>query len=73
MMRTFWGVQLMAKAKRRVLMAWSKDDVKNLRAFAKSRLSGPETAKKLRRTPGAVAQKAMALGVRFRSIGKKAR
>jgi len=62
----------MAKAKRRVLVAWSKEDVKNLRAFAKSRLSGIATAKKLKRTPGAVAQKAMALGIRFRSIRRKA-
>jgi hypothetical protein len=60
----------MAKAKRHVLMAWSTDDVKNLRAFAKSRLSGPETAKKLKRTPGAVAQKAMKLKIRFRSVRK---
>jgi hypothetical protein len=63
----------MAKAKRRVLVAWSKEDVKNLRTFAKDRLSGPQAAKKLRRTPGAVAQKAMALGIRFRSIRRKAR
>jgi hypothetical protein len=61
-----------AKAKlRRKLVAWSKDDVKNLRAFAKSRLSGTQAAKKLKRTPGAVAQKAMKLGVRFRSIRRK--
>jgi hypothetical protein len=62
----------MAKKKRRVLVAWSKEDVKNLRALAKSRLSGTETAKKLKRTPSAVAQKAMALGIRFRSIGRNA-
>lgn len=60
----------MAKAKRK-LVAWSKDDVKNLRAFAKNRLSGTQTAKKLRRSAGAVAQKAMKLGIRFRSIRKK--
>jgi hypothetical protein len=65
------GGALMAKKKRRVLVPWSKDDVRNLRAFAKSRLSGTETAKKLKRSPGAVAQKAMALGIRFRSIKKK--
>ncbi len=59
----------MAAKKRRVL-AWSKDDIKNLRGFAKMRLSGIETAKKLRRTPGAVAQKAMKLGISFRSIGR---
>lgn len=60
----------MTGKKRRVL-AWSKDDIKNLRGFAKMRLSGIETAKKLRRTPGAVAQKAMKLGVSFRSVGRK--
>ena len=62
----------MAKAKRRRLVAWSKDDVKNLRAFAKSRLSGTQAAKKLKRSPGAVAQKAMALKIRFRSNRRKA-
>ena len=61
----------MAKTKRRVIRAWSKEDVKTLRALAKARLSGPQVAKKLRRTCGAVAQKAMILGVRFRSINRK--
>jgi len=37
---------------RKPTQVWSKDDVKNLRAFAKSRLSGTEMAKKLKRTPG---------------------
>ena len=60
----------MAKPKRR-LVAWSKEDVKNLREFAKSRLSGTQAAKKLRRSPGAVAQKAMKLKVRFRSVKRK--
>jgi len=63
----------MANKKRRVVRAWSKEDVKTLRALAKARLSGPEVAKKLRRTRSAVAQKAMALGVRFRSINRKRR
>jgi len=59
----------MAKAKRRVVvLAWSKDDVKNLRALANAKLSAAKAAKKLRRTRGAVAQKAMKLGIRFRSI-----
>jgi hypothetical protein len=31
-------------------------------------LSGTQTAKKLKRSPGAVAQKAMKLKVRFRSV-----
>jgi len=61
----------MAKAKKRAL-AWSKDDVKNLRAFAKARLSGTQIARKLKRTRGAVSQKAMKLGVRFRSNRRKA-
>jgi hypothetical protein len=64
---------MMAKKKRRLVRAWSKEDVKTLRALAKARLSGPHVAKKLRRTRGAVAQKAMALGVRFRSINRKRR
>ena len=63
----------MAKKKSRVVRAWSKEDVKTLRTLAKARLSGPQVAKKLRRTRGAVAQKAMALGVRFRSINRKRR
>jgi ferric-dicitrate binding protein FerR (iron transport regulator) len=63
----------MAKAqKKRAVLAWTKDDVRNLRAFAKAKMSGTQTAKKLKRTPGAVAQKAMKLGVRFRSIKRKA-
>jgi hypothetical protein len=62
---------MMAKKKRRVVRAWSKEEVKTLRALAKARLSGPQVAKKLRRTRGAVAQKAMKLGVSFRSINRK--
>jgi hypothetical protein len=63
----------MAKKKQRAIRAWSRADVKNLRALAKARLSGSQVAKKLRRTRGAVAQKAMKLGVRFRSIHRKRR
>jgi hypothetical protein len=37
----------MAKKKRRVIRAWSAEDVKTLRALAKARLSGPQVAKKL--------------------------
>lgn len=63
----------MAKGQRRTIRAWSKEDVKDLRSYAKAKLSGPQAAKKLRRTRGAVAQKAMSLGIRFRSIKRKAR
>ncbi len=62
-----------AKQKKRIVRAWTKDDVKVLRGIAKDRLSGTEAAKRLRRTPGAVAQKAMILGIRFRSINRKRR
>jgi hypothetical protein len=61
----------MAKRKRRSIRAWTKEDVKDLRAFAKAKLSGTQAAKKLRRTPGAVSQKAMKLKIRFRSIRRK--
>ncbi len=62
----------MAKAKKRVSRSWSTDDVKTLRVLAKAKLSGSAVAKKLKRTPGAVAQKAMVLGVHFRSNRRKA-
>jgi hypothetical protein len=71
--RLFQKETSMAKAKGRAVNAWSKEDVKNLRAFAKEKLSAARAAKKLRRTRGAVAQKAMKLGIRFRSIRRKAR
>jgi hypothetical protein len=64
---------MMVKRKRRLVIAWSKEDVKNLRAFAREKLSGSQAAKKLGRSRGAVAQKAMKLGIRFRSIKRKAR
>ena len=61
----------MAKTLKR--RAWSKEDVRSLTSFARARMSGPQIAKKLNRTPGAVSQKAFALGVRFRSVARKAR
>ena len=61
----------MAKAKKRAARPWSKDDVKTLRQFAKAKLSGSAAAKQLKRSAGAVAQKAMVLGVRFRSIKRR--
>ena len=63
----------MVERKRRLVKAWSKEEVKSLRTFAREKLSGSQAAKKLRRTPGAVAQKAMKLKIRFRSIRRKAR
>ena len=59
--------------KKRAARAWSKEDVKNLKSLAKAKYSTVEVAKKLRRTRTAVSQKAMLLGVRFRSIDRKKR
>jgi hypothetical protein len=67
------GVFMAKRVKRRTMRVWSREDVRSLKSFAKARLSGPQIAKKLRRTPGAVSQKAFAMGVRFRSIARKAR
>ena len=64
---------MIVKRKRRLVMAWSREDVKNLRTFAREKMSGSQAAKKLGRSRGAVAQKAMKLGIRFRSIKRKAR
>ena len=61
----------MAKRKRRTMRSWTKEDLKNLRSLAKAKLSGPQVAKKLGRSSGAVSQKAMRLGIRFRSIKRK--
>jgi hypothetical protein len=64
----------MAKARsksRRRIVAWSKDDVRTLKALARAKLSGTAVAKQLKRTPGAVAQKAMKLKIRFRSVRPK--
>jgi hypothetical protein len=55
------------------IRAWSTEDVKGLRSLAKAKLSATQAAKKLRRSRGAVAQKAMKLKIRFRSIRRKAR
>jgi len=57
-MRDFRGNKN-GRTKRRLVKAWSKEEVKSLRTFAREKLSGSQAAKKLRRTPGAVAQKAM--------------
>jgi hypothetical protein len=71
MIVAFAGVYMAKKQKRRTIRAWSNEDVRSLKAFAKARMSGPQIAKKLKRTAGAVSQKAFALGVRFRSIRPK--
>src|ERR1019366_2055251 len=73
--RLFWGREVMGTAnrKRRASRAWAKEAIKNLRGFAKERLSGTQATAKLHRTRGGVAQKAIALGSRFRWINRKRR
>jgi hypothetical protein len=61
------------KAKKRTIRTWTKEDVRSLKSLAKARISGPQIARKLKRTAGAVSQKAFSLGVRFRSVARKAR
>jgi hypothetical protein len=69
----FAGASMAKKMKRQAIRAWSNEDVRSLKGLAKARMSAPQIAKKLERTPGAVSQKAFSLGVRFRSIRRKAR
>ena len=73
MIVAFAGIFMAKKAKRRTIRTWSSEDVRSLRSFARARMSAPQIAKKLRRTPGAVNQKAFALRVRFRSVVRKPR
>ena len=58
----------MKKAK---LKAWTPGDVRTLRTLAKAKLSARQIAAKLKRSTGAVSQKALRLGVRFRSINRR--
>jgi len=58
--------------KRRV-RGWTVAEVKQLRSLANARLSATAIAKQLRRTRGSVAQKALTLRVRFRSIRRRRR
>jgi hypothetical protein len=71
MIKAFAGAFMAKQAKRRTIRAWSSEDVRSLRSFAKARMSGPQIAKRLKRTPGAVGQKAMNLGIGFRSVRRK--
>ena len=50
-----------------LIKRWTKEDVKALRQHAKARSSTRQAAKTLKRSLGAVSQKAMKLGIRFRS------
>lgn len=64
---------MVKRARRRTIRAWSSEDVRSLKSLTKARLSGPQIARELKRTPGAVSQKAFAMGLRFRSVARKSR
>jgi hypothetical protein len=53
----------MAKAKRVVRRAWTKDDVRTMKTMAKAKLGVAKIAKALKRTPGATTVMAAKLGV----------
>jgi hypothetical protein len=53
----------MAKAKRVVRRAWTKDDVRTMKTMAKAKSGVAEIAKALKRTPGATTVMAAKLGV----------
>lgn len=46
---------------------WSKEDVRMLKSLARQKTPTPKIAKQLQRSPGAVRQKALGLGVSLNS------
>ena len=52
------------KSKRR---EWSKDDVRELKSLAKHKTPAPKIARSLKRTVGAIRQKAFAMGLSLNS------
>ena len=53
----------MAKAKKAVRRAWSKDDIRTMKTMAKARSGVSKIAKALKRTPGATRVMAAKIGV----------
>lgn len=53
----------MAKAKKVVRRAWTKDDIRTMKTMAKARSGVTKIAKALKRTPGATSVMAAKLGV----------
>jgi len=60
---------LAKKAKKPARRAWSKEDVKTLKAMARSKAGVKKIAKALKRTPGATTVKAAKLGVSLSMSG----
>jgi IS30 family transposase len=59
-----------SKQKKSKLKPWTPADIKQLRQLAKQKLSARVIAAKLKRSPGAVSQKAMRMSVRFKSLSR---
>jgi hypothetical protein len=55
---------IMAKSKR---WFWSKDDVQALKSLARQKTPAPRIAKQLKRSEGAIRQKALGLGISLNS------
>jgi hypothetical protein len=53
----------MAKKKKVVRRAWTKDDVRTLKSMAKQKQGVKKIAKALKRSPGATTVKAQKLGI----------
>jgi hypothetical protein len=53
----------MPKKKAAVRHPWTKEDVRELRAHSKARTPVPRVAKAMKRTEGAVRQKAKSIGI----------
>jgi hypothetical protein len=63
----------MAARKRIVRREWSKTDVRELKTMARERTSAKSIGRKLRRTEGAVRQKAFSLGTSLSTRARKRR
>lgn len=53
----------MAKKKKAIRREWTKDDLKSLKAHSKARTPVAKIAKEMKRTEGALRQKAIVLGI----------
>jgi hypothetical protein len=63
----------MAATKRRVRRDWSKQDVGQLKALARRETPARSIGRQLRRTEGAVRQKAFSLGVSLTTRARRRR
>jgi hypothetical protein len=57
------GAMMAKKAKKRVLVRYSKDDVRTLKAHSKARTPVKKISKEMKRTIGSLRQKARTLGI----------